>query len=85
MRREFALLGLNPGRVIINSMIMELPTEKEGRFWPFCLHVLASPVADLRRGDLGNDGWSGKAEDESGCEYRQGAASQRRQNLHCRG
>ncbi len=35
------LLGLNCGGVIINSMIMELPTEKEGRFWPFCLGAIA--------------------------------------------
>ena len=35
------LLGLNSGGVIINSMIMELPTEKEGRFWPFCLGAIA--------------------------------------------
>jgi hypothetical protein len=35
------MLGLNPGGVIINSMIMELPTEKEGRFWPFCLGAIA--------------------------------------------
>jgi hypothetical protein len=35
------LLGLNAGGVIINSMIMELPTEKEGRFWPFCLGAIA--------------------------------------------
>ena len=31
------LLGFNSGGVVINSMIMELPTEKEGRFWWFCL------------------------------------------------
>jgi hypothetical protein len=35
------LLGLNSGGVIINSMVMELPTEKEGRFWPFCLGAVA--------------------------------------------
>jgi hypothetical protein len=35
------LLGLNSGGVIINSMIMELPSEKEGRFWPFCLGAIA--------------------------------------------
>jgi hypothetical protein len=35
------LLGLNSGGVIINSMIMELPTEKEGRFWPFCMGAIA--------------------------------------------
>lgn len=34
------LLGLNSGGVVINSMIMELPTEKEGRFWPFCLGAI---------------------------------------------
>jgi hypothetical protein len=31
------LLGFNSGGVVINSMIMELPAEKEGRFWAFCL------------------------------------------------
>jgi hypothetical protein len=31
------LLGFNSGGVVINSMVMELPTEKEGRFWTFCL------------------------------------------------
>ncbi len=31
------LLGFNSGGVVINSMVMELPTEKEGRFWAFCL------------------------------------------------
>jgi len=30
------LQGLVGGGVIVNSMVMELPTEKEGRFWPFC-------------------------------------------------
>jgi hypothetical protein len=30
------LLGFVGGGVVINSMIMELPKEKEGRFWPFC-------------------------------------------------
>jgi hypothetical protein len=38
------LLGLNSGGVIINSMIMELPAEKEGRFWPFCLGAIAYSV-----------------------------------------
>ena len=38
------LLGLNSGGVIINSMIMELPTEKEGRFWPFCFGAVAYSV-----------------------------------------
>jgi hypothetical protein len=31
------LLGFNSGGVVINSMVMELPTEKEGRFWWFTL------------------------------------------------
>ena len=31
------LLGFNSGGVVINSMIMELATEKEGRFLYFCL------------------------------------------------
>ena len=30
------LLGLVSGGVVMNSMIMELPSEKEGRFWAFC-------------------------------------------------
>jgi hypothetical protein len=28
----------------INSMIMELPREKEGRFWPFCFGAVAYSV-----------------------------------------
>ena len=28
-------LGLVSGGVVMNSMVMELPTEKDGRFWPF--------------------------------------------------
>jgi Kef-type K+ transport system membrane component KefB len=38
------LLGLNSGGVIINSMIMELPKEKEGRFWPFCFGAIAYSI-----------------------------------------
>ena len=34
------LLGFTSGGVVINSMIMELPTEKEGRFWAFCLGAI---------------------------------------------
>jgi hypothetical protein len=34
------LLGFNSGGVVINSMIMELPAEKEGRFWAFCLGAM---------------------------------------------
>jgi hypothetical protein len=34
------LLGFNSGGVVINSMVMELPTEKEGRFWWFCLGAI---------------------------------------------
>jgi len=30
------LLGLVSGGVVMNSMIMELPSGKEGRFWAFC-------------------------------------------------
>jgi hypothetical protein len=30
------LQGFVGGGVVINSMIMELPKENEGRFWPFC-------------------------------------------------
>ena len=35
------LLGFNSGGVVINSMVMELPTEKQGRFWWFCLGAVA--------------------------------------------
>jgi ABC-type amino acid transport system permease subunit len=28
-------LGLISGGVVMNGMVMELPTEKDGRFWPF--------------------------------------------------
>jgi len=31
----YTLLGLISGGVVVNSMIMELPQEKDGRFWPF--------------------------------------------------
>jgi multisubunit Na+/H+ antiporter MnhB subunit len=31
------LMGLIAGGVVVNSMVMELPKEKEGRFWAFCL------------------------------------------------
>jgi hypothetical protein len=31
------LLGIVSGGVVMNSMIMELPSEKEGRFWAFCV------------------------------------------------
>lgn len=30
-------LGLVSGGVVMNSMVMELPSEKDGRFWPFVL------------------------------------------------
>ncbi len=29
------LLAFLSGAVIMNSLILELPTEKDGRFWPF--------------------------------------------------
>ena len=31
------LMGFIAGGVIVNSMVMELPKEKEGRFWAFCV------------------------------------------------
>jgi hypothetical protein len=31
------LAGFVGGGVIINSLIQELPSGKEGRFWPFCV------------------------------------------------
>jgi hypothetical protein len=30
------LMGFVGGGVVMNSLIMELPKDKEGRFWPFC-------------------------------------------------
>jgi hypothetical protein len=33
-------LGLISGGVVMNSMVMELPREKEGRFWPFVFGAL---------------------------------------------
>ena len=36
--------GLISGGVIINSMVMELPKEKEGRFAPFCLGAFAYSI-----------------------------------------
>jgi hypothetical protein len=35
------LMGLVSGGVIMNSMINELPHEKEGKFWPFVLGAVA--------------------------------------------
>jgi hypothetical protein len=29
------LLGIISGAIIMNTLIMELPKEKEGKFWPF--------------------------------------------------
>ncbi len=34
-------LGLVSGGVVMNSMVMELPTEKDGRFWPFVVGAAA--------------------------------------------
>lgn len=34
------LLAMVAGGVIVNSMVMELPREKEGRFWPFLAGAL---------------------------------------------
>ena len=34
-------LGVVSGGVVMNSMIMELPSEREGRFWPFALGATA--------------------------------------------
>ena len=35
------LLAFVSGAVIMNSAIMELPSEKDGRFWPFLVGGLA--------------------------------------------
>jgi hypothetical protein len=37
---RLAALGLVSGSVVMNSMVMELPREKEGRFWPFVFGAL---------------------------------------------
>ena len=34
-------LALVSGGVVMNSMVMELPTEKDGRFWPFVTGAVA--------------------------------------------
>jgi hypothetical protein len=34
-------LGVISGGVVMNSMVMELPTEKDGRFWPFVMGAAA--------------------------------------------
>lgn len=31
------MMGFIAGGVVVNSMVMELPKEKEGRFWAFCV------------------------------------------------
>jgi hypothetical protein len=36
----YTLIGLVSGGVVVNSMIMELPREKDGRFWPFVLGAI---------------------------------------------
>ena len=41
------LMGLVSGGVIMNSMIMELPHEKEGKFWPFVLGAAVYAVIVL--------------------------------------
>ena len=38
------LLGLVSGGVVMNSVIAELPGEKDGRFVPFCLGAAAYAV-----------------------------------------
>jgi hypothetical protein len=38
------LMGLVGGGVVMNSMITELPKEKEGRFWPFCLGAMGYSI-----------------------------------------
>jgi hypothetical protein len=37
-------LGLISGGVVMNSMVMELPTENDGRFWPFVAGAAAYTV-----------------------------------------
>ena len=40
----YTLLGLVSGGVVLNSMVMELPSEKEGRFWPFVIGACAYAI-----------------------------------------
>jgi hypothetical protein len=50
------LMGLVSGGVIMNSMIMELPREREGKFWPFVLGAVlyADIVLLATSGGAGN-------------------------------
>ncbi len=41
------LLGLVSGGVVVNSMVMELPSEKDGRFWPFVFGAVAYAIVLL--------------------------------------
>jgi hypothetical protein len=43
----YTLLGLISGGVVVNSMLMELPGEKDGRFWPFVTGAVAYSIVLL--------------------------------------
>jgi hypothetical protein len=43
----YTLLGLVSGGVVVTSMIMELPSEKDGRFWPFVFGAVGYSVVLL--------------------------------------
>ncbi|NLF32280.1 MAG: hypothetical protein GX591_15500 [Planctomycetes bacterium] len=48
------LAGGVSGGVIINSMVMELPAEKDGRFWPFVIGAIAYAAIILLATAAGN-------------------------------
>jgi hypothetical protein len=57
----YTLIGLVSGGVVVNSMIMELPRDKDGRFWPFVFGAIGYTLvllilADPRAGAAGGPG-----------------------------
>ena len=50
------LAGVISGGVIINAMVMELPADREGRFWPFLIGTLIYAAILLLAIDRGRSG-----------------------------
>ena len=57
----YTLLGLVSGGVVVNSMIMELPSEKDGRFWPFVCGAVGYSLVLLLLARVRLDGAEGPA------------------------
>jgi len=57
----YTLLGLVSGGVVVNSMIMELPSEKDGRFWPFVCGAAGYALVLLLLARVRLDGAEGPA------------------------